>query len=124
LTIAEIKEPVSNVPTWTDAGPDNKGGFPDEPSLKENLGRVLNQIAEEVSAPVSIIIGNAQIIALESAGLPERLNRHVEAIVDGAKQISLITHKLMNINRLTTGNCPADHDQTVLHIHKSTGEKL
>jgi transcriptional regulator with GAF, ATPase, and Fis domain len=79
-------------------------------------------ISHEVNNPLSAIIGNAQIIELEAAGLPDKLTRRVEAIVDGAKRISLITHKLQKIDRLVTENYLPNGDRTMINIHKSTGE--
>ncbi len=93
-------------------------------SPEETVGEVLKCIFDEVNNPVSVIIGNARIIELESAGLSKDLSRQVKAIVDGAKRISLITHKLLKIDRLVSDNCPPDYKQTWLNIHKSTGEQL
>ncbi len=80
-------------------------------------------VNHEINNPLSIIIGNAQIIELEASGLPEKVTQQVQAIVDGAKRISLITHKLLKIDRLITESYLDDEDQTMLNIHKSAGEQ-
>jgi len=88
------------------------------------VGELAASVNHEINNPLSIIIGNAQVIELEAAGLPEKLTRRVEAIVESAKRISLITHKLLKIDRLVTETYLADQDQTMLNIHKSAGEHI
>ncbi len=91
---------------------------------QENLKAVSDLAASvnhEVNNPLSVIIGNAQIIELEAADFPEKLTNRIKAIVDGAKRISLITHKLLRIDRLVTESYLSDQKRTMLNIHKSAG---
>lgn len=86
------------------------------------VGELAAAVNQEVSNTLSIIIGNAQIIELEAAGLPENLTRQIRAIVDSAKRISLITHKLLKIDRLVAEDKPADQDQAAVNQNPSAGE--
>ncbi len=61
-------------------------------------------ISQEVNNPLSVIVGNAQIIELESNDIPEKIKTRVKAIVDAARSISLITHKLQKIDQLVSEN--------------------
>ncbi|MEE9442119.1 MAG: GAF domain-containing protein [candidate division Zixibacteria bacterium] len=78
-------------------------------------------VNHEVNNPLSTIVGNAQIIELESADLPEKITKRVNAIVDGARQISLITHKLMKIDRLVSEQYTRNNKETMLNLDKSSG---
>lgn len=85
---------------------------------RENLEAVSDlavSISDEVSHPLSAILSNARIIELETAGLPEKLTRRIEAIVEGAKRFSLIAHKLQKMDRLIAESCPAHGDRTMIN---------
>lgn len=88
----------------------------------------LNAVAElaasinhEISNPLSAIIGNAQIIELEAATLPPELHHRIEAIVDAAKRISLITHKLLKIDSLVRENYLSHETKTTVKVAKVSG---
>jgi GAF domain-containing protein len=80
-------------------------------------------VNHEVNNPLSAIVGNAQIIELESADLPEKITKCVKAIVDGARRISLITHKLMKIDRLVSEQYTHHNKETMLNLDKCTGNE-
>ena len=74
-------------------------------AVKDRLAAVSElaaAVAQEVDNPLSTIVGNAQIIELESALLPAKFSGQVRAIVEAARKISLITHKLLTIDTLLT----------------------
>lgn len=90
----------------------------------------LNAVAElaasvnhEVNNPLSVIVGNAQIIELESNEIPEKFTIRVKAIVDAARRISLITHKLLKIDRLVSENYIKGDKGRMLNILKSSGDR-
>ncbi|MCP4568324.1 MAG: GAF domain-containing protein [FCB group bacterium] len=78
-------------------------------------------VSHEVNNPLSIIVGNAQLIELEVAEMPPGVIDRIRAIVDGARRISLITHKLLKVDRLVTEDYLHDGSITMLNIHKSSG---
>lgn len=78
-------------------------------------------VNHEVNNPLSAIVGNAQIIELESENLPEKITKRVKAIVDGARRISLITHKLMKIDRLVSEQYTQHNKETMLNLDKCAG---
>ncbi len=89
----------------------------------------LNAVAElaalvnhEVNNPLATIVGSAQIIELESANLPRKLTDRVRAIVDGARKISLITHKLQKIDRIVSEQYQESSFENHNSIEGSTGE--
>lgn len=77
-------------------------------------------VNHEVNDPLSAIIGNAQMIEMEAAGLA--IGERVKAIVEGARRISLITHKLLKIDRLVSQNYLEGAAETMLDLDKSAGE--
>jgi len=87
------------------------------------VGELAVSVNHEVNNPLAIIVGNAQIIELEAANLPEKFTHRIRAIVDGAKRISMITHKLLKIDRLVSENYLSDDRLKMLNIHKSAGEQ-
>jgi signal transduction histidine kinase len=94
---------------------------------QEKLKAVVDLAASvnhEVNNPLSIIVGNAQIIDLESSDLPQRFNQRIKAIVDAAKRISLITHKLLKINKLVSENYLNNQGGTMLNLNKSAGDSV
>lgn len=88
------------------------------------VGELAVSVNHEINNPLAAIIGNAQIIELEAAGLPDKVSRRVQAIVDGARRISLITHNLLKIDRLVTESYLPESKQSMLNIHKSAGEHV
>jgi len=80
-------------------------------------------INHEVNNPLSAIIGNAQMLELDMEKMPTEMATRVKAIVDGARRISLITHKLLKIDRLVTESYLNGHGDNILNLHESTGEE-
>lgn len=76
-------------------------------------------VNHEVNNPLSAIIGNAQMIELEASDLPPEVSGRIKAIVDGANRISLITHKLLKIDKIVTENYLEGEKETMLNLHKS-----
>lgn len=79
-------------------------------------------INHEVNNPLSAIIGNAQMLELDVIKMPPEMITRIKAIVDGARRISLITHKLLKIDRLVTESYLNSHSDTMLNIQESAGE--
>ncbi|MEZ5359867.1 MAG: GAF domain-containing protein [Candidatus Zixiibacteriota bacterium] len=72
------------------------------------IARLAAEINSEINEPLAAIVGSAKIIELEAAHLPHGVGERVKAIVDGARQISLITHKLHKIDRIVTAQFGGD----------------
>jgi signal transduction histidine kinase len=79
-------------------------------------------INHEVNNPLSAIIGNAQMLELDVIKMPPEMITRIKAIVDGARRISLITHKLLKIDRLVTESYLNSQSDTMLNIQESAGE--
>jgi GAF domain-containing protein len=98
------------------------GGGEQAPGILAAITDVTSAVSEEIDQPLSVIVGNAQIIELEVDALPQEISRRVRAIVDSAKQISLITHQLQKIKRLMPGGVTDEvHTDSITH-EQSTGE--
>ncbi len=92
---------------------------------REKLSAVAELAASvnhELNNPLSIIVGNAQMIELEAPDLSPAVAGRIQAIVEGARRISLITHKLLKIDRLVTEDYLLETKETMLNIEKSAGE--
>lgn len=81
-------------------------------------------VNHEVNNPLSIIIGNAQMIELDADRVPPEVAARIKSIVDGARRISLITHKLLKIDRLVSDNYLNDAHDTMLDLNRSCGDQL
>ncbi|MCK5126297.1 MAG: GAF domain-containing protein [candidate division Zixibacteria bacterium] len=77
--------------------------------LKDSLGdtdqiqeivELAASISNDMTHPLSTIIGQAQLIEMESGDIPKQTARRIQAIVDAARRISLITHKLHKIENI------------------------
>lgn len=108
MTTVGITEPVS--------------GYPTKIGKTADISEILRMVNHEVGNTLSNIISNARIIEMEVAGLPEELSGRVKAIVDGAKRISMITHKLHGIDRLAAESYPSGRNPAVMSMNKSAGE--
>ena len=96
-----------------------------EPAARPSLVKAAALAAEvnrEIDHPVAVIIGQAQMIELEGAGMPAAVSACLRSIVAEARRISLITHKLSQISRLVTDEDPDGADNTRQISHKSMGE--
>jgi transcriptional regulator with GAF, ATPase, and Fis domain len=92
---------------------------------QEKLKAVIELAASvnhEVNNPLSAIIGNAQMIELETSDMPPEIVSRIGAIVDGARRISLITHKLLKIDKLVSESYLGNDTATMLNIHESAGD--
>ncbi len=92
---------------------------------QEKLKAVIELAASvnhEVNNPLSVIIGNAQMIELETSDMPPEVVNRISAIVDGARRISLITHKLLKIDRLVSESYLGNDTATMLNIRESAGD--
>lgn len=78
-------------------------------------------VNREVNDLLSAIAGHARIIELEAAGLPEDITRSVDAIIDNTRRISLITHKLSQIDRLVSETHPEDTGPAAAYSDPSAG---
>lgn len=93
----------------------------DQEKLKA-VAELAASVNHEVNNPLSVIVGNAQIIELESSELPDKIAVRVKAIVDSARRISLITHKLSKIDRLVSQNYIKGTNSRMLNILKSSSD--
>lgn len=88
----------------------------------QEIRRLAAEINREINEPLAAIVGSAKIIELESGDLPLQVRERVGTIVDGARQISLITHKLQIIERLVAGQLAGDENRNVSEANKPTGD--
>ena len=79
-------------------------------------------VNHEVNNPLSAIIGNAHLIEMEVTGESQAILDRVKAIIDSARRISLITHKLLKIDRLVSQNYLDGTTETMLDLDKSAGD--
>ena len=79
-------------------------------------------VNREVNDPLGVIVGNARIIELEASRLPQDITARIEAIVKNARRISLITHKLLKIDRLISENYTGESHETMLNDHHLSGD--
>jgi len=91
------------------------------PEKLSAAARLAASVNDEIRKPLSVIIGNAQMIELEADDQPDNLIKRTRAIIESTNRISLITHKLSQIDRLVTGNYSADQNSAELNINKSAG---
>lgn len=101
--------------------------------LKAAQGRVIAQeklkavielaasVNHEINTPLSVIIGNAQIVELEARQMPIEISDRIKVIVEEAKRIALITHKLLRIDRLVEENRLKLFDESMLNLDESIG---
>jgi len=80
-------------------------------------------VNHEINNPLSAIVGNAHMIEMEAAGVTPAVLDRVNAIVESARRISLVTHKLLKIDRLVSQNYPDDAAETMHDLDKSAGDK-
>lgn len=81
------------------------------------------QAVEEINQTLSAITGNARMIELEAPQLPPAAAEHLQAIITGARQISLISHKLSRLDRLLTGGGRKDETHPDETIPRSVGDR-
>ena len=97
-----------------------------EAMINQEKMKVVSELAasvnHEINNPLSVIMGNAQMIELETASLPVELSDRVNAIVDGVKRISLITHKLLKINKLVSESYLGEKGKTMINLEQSIGD--
>jgi transcriptional regulator with GAF, ATPase, and Fis domain len=79
-------------------------------------------VGRDIADPAAAIMGNAQIIELETAHLPEDIRRRVHAVIEGAKRISLLTHQLLKSDGPATERRPPEANQTTVDTRQSAGE--
>jgi len=111
----------------------NKSLHKAQQELKETQEALINQekmkvvselaasVNHEINNPLSAIMGNAQMIEMETRSLPVELSGRVNAIVDGVKRISLITHKLLKINKLVSESYLGEMDKKMINLEQSAG---
>jgi len=94
---------------------------------QEKLKAVIELAASvnhEINSPLSVIIGNAQIVELEARQMPVGISDRIKVIVEEAKRIALITHKLLRIDRLVEEDRLKLFGETMLNLDESTkGDK-
>lgn len=93
---------------------------------QEKLNAVVELAASvnhEINNPLTVIVGNARMIELETAAMPENAAARVRAIIEAANRISLVTHKLTKIDRLVTQTYVPDTTPTMLDLDQSAGEE-
>ena len=78
-------------------------------------------VNHEVNNPLSVIVGNAQMIELEAAAMPKSVIDRIRLIIENARRISLITHKLLKVDRLVSENYLDQSRGTMLNLDKSSG---
>ncbi|MFH1701036.1 MAG: GAF domain-containing protein [Candidatus Zixiibacteriota bacterium] len=88
-----------------------------------DVSDLVTSINHEVNDLLSAIVGNVRIIELESADLPEKISKNINAIVDGARQISLITHKLTGIESLVSKLYTGNNQKSSLNHYKFPGNE-
>lgn len=61
------------------------------------------QAIEEINQALAAITGNARMIELEAPQLPPAVAGHLQAVIEEARRITLISHKLSRLDRLLAG---------------------
>jgi len=79
-------------------------------------------VTREINNPLSAIVGNAQIIELESPAVPDTVHDHICSIVDAARRITLITHKLLKIDQMVYGDTHLEDATTGSNSDNSAGD--
>lgn len=93
------------------------------PEKLNEIARLAAEVNSEINEPLASIVGSAKIIELEMARADSDVGERARTIVDGARQISLITHKLQQIDRIVTTQFTGDAKQGVTNITEPTGDK-
>jgi hypothetical protein len=84
--------------------------------------KLARQVVDEINRALTVITGNVRMIELEAPQLPPAVAGHLQAVIDEARRITLISHKLSRLDRLLAGGTEEPESQPHDTCSRSMGD--
>ncbi len=95
----------------------------DSATTVQSAAELARKAAEEIDRVLSGIVGQTCLLEMETTGLAGNIDERLQAIIAGTRQISLISHKLTQIERLLQGGGARNVKSGTDDNHSAVGDK-